>query len=135
MNTLLVTGGAGFIGGTFVRQVIRETNARVINLDALTYAGNMDSLDAVARDEAEDLHGPVLAHAVHAGDALFQDRRVPRQVHVDDDVGVLQIQTDAARVRRQECPAAAILSKSIDQVEFGIPGCRGIPWERNRLLR
>ena len=39
MNPILVTGGAGFIGGEFVRQWISEETAPVINLDKLTYAG------------------------------------------------------------------------------------------------
>lgn len=44
-NTLLVTGGAGFIGSNFVRWVLEEhSTARVINLDALSYAGNLESL-------------------------------------------------------------------------------------------
>lgn len=47
MQTILVTGGAGFIGGCFVRQVIAEHSTRVINLDKLTYAGNLDSLAGV----------------------------------------------------------------------------------------
>jgi dTDP-glucose 4,6-dehydratase len=44
MRTLLVTGGAGFIGGNFVHFLIRETECRVVNLDKLTYAGNLDTL-------------------------------------------------------------------------------------------
>lgn len=44
MQTILITGGAGFIGGEFVRQQIASNAARVINLDKLTYAGNLDSL-------------------------------------------------------------------------------------------
>jgi dTDP-glucose 4,6-dehydratase len=43
MNTL-VTGGAGFIGSAVVRYIIRETSTRVVNLDSLTYAGNLESL-------------------------------------------------------------------------------------------
>ena len=50
MNPILVTGGAGFIGGEFVRQWISEENAPVINLDKLTYAGNLNSLDSVRND-------------------------------------------------------------------------------------
>ncbi|WP_092999083.1 dTDP-glucose 4,6-dehydratase [Thiohalomonas denitrificans] len=41
---LLVTGGAGFIGSAVVRQFLAETDDTVINLDKLTYAGNLDSL-------------------------------------------------------------------------------------------
>ena len=41
---ILVTGGAGFIGSAFVRLAIRETEWRVINLDKLTYAGNLENL-------------------------------------------------------------------------------------------
>lgn len=44
MQTLLVTGGAGFIGSCFVRQLIHHSEYRVVNLDKLTYAGNLDSL-------------------------------------------------------------------------------------------
>ena len=44
MQTLLVTGGAGFIGSCFVRRAIARGNVRIVNLDKLTYAGNRDSL-------------------------------------------------------------------------------------------
>ena len=47
MGTILVTGGAGFIGGEFVRQWIAEEEGEVVNLDALTYAGNPDSLSCL----------------------------------------------------------------------------------------
>jgi len=47
MDTILVTGGAGFIGSNFVRQWIAEEKTRLINLDKLTYAGNLDSLAEV----------------------------------------------------------------------------------------
>ena len=49
MPTWLVTGGAGFIGGNFVLEAVRA-GVRVVNLDALTYAGNLDTLSALAGD-------------------------------------------------------------------------------------
>lgn len=49
MQTLLVTGGAGFIGGNFVLDLVGGGEHRVINLDALTYAGNLDTLASLER--------------------------------------------------------------------------------------
>jgi dTDP-glucose 4,6-dehydratase len=48
---LLVTGGAGFIGSAVVRHIIKNTNDEVVNLDKLTYAGNLESLDEVSGSE------------------------------------------------------------------------------------
>jgi dTDP-glucose 4,6-dehydratase len=50
-ETLLITGGAGFIGSAVVRHLIRHTDYRVVNLDRLTYAGNLDSVAEVADSE------------------------------------------------------------------------------------
>ncbi|MES2179173.1 MAG: dTDP-glucose 4,6-dehydratase [Gemmatimonadota bacterium] len=48
MSTILVTGGAGFIGSAVIRRVLRDGEHRVINVDALTYAGNLESLPGAA---------------------------------------------------------------------------------------
>ena len=44
---LLITGGAGFIGSAVIRYVIENTQDSVVNVDKLTYAGNLDSLESV----------------------------------------------------------------------------------------
>ena len=48
---ILVTGGAGFIGSAVVRYIIRKTNDLVINVDKLTYAGNLESLNEVEKSD------------------------------------------------------------------------------------
>ena len=45
MKTLLVTGGAGFIGSNFILAERRRGDARIINLDILNYAGNLMNLE------------------------------------------------------------------------------------------
>jgi dTDP-glucose 4,6-dehydratase len=47
---ILVTGGAGFIGSAVIRHIIQNTKDSVINLDKLTYAGNLDSLSSIDKD-------------------------------------------------------------------------------------
>ncbi len=51
MPTWLVTGGAGFIGGNFVLEAVAR-GVKVVNLDALTYAGNLDTLSSLAGNPA-----------------------------------------------------------------------------------
>jgi dTDP-glucose 4,6-dehydratase len=48
---VLVTGGAGFIGSNFIRLTLRETSHKIINLDALTYAGNLENLKEVENNK------------------------------------------------------------------------------------
>lgn len=48
---ILVTGGAGFIGSAVIRYLINNTNNTVVNLDKLTYAGNLDSLASISNND------------------------------------------------------------------------------------
>jgi dTDP-glucose 4,6-dehydratase len=50
MSTILVTGGAGFIGSNFILQRMREDSSSIVNLDKLTYAGNPRNLESIADD-------------------------------------------------------------------------------------
>ncbi len=50
MKNILVTGGAGFIGSAVIRHLINDTSDVVINVDSLTYAGNLESLLSVSSD-------------------------------------------------------------------------------------
>src|SRR3954454_1329218 len=77
---ILITGGAGFIGSAFVRIAIAETDYRVVNLDKLTYAGNLENLrDVEHSDRYRFVHGdicdPVLV------DALVGQERPDAIVH------------------------------------------------------
>ena len=104
METILVTGGAGFIGSCFVRQCIAEQTCRVVNLDKLTYAGNLDSLRPVENDPRYVfVHGDiadradrrrVLAEYEPDGDRPFRGRvarrsldRRPRRVRPHERAG------------------------------------------------
>ncbi|WP_264346291.1 dTDP-glucose 4,6-dehydratase [Rheinheimera sp. MM224] len=51
MKTILVTGGAGFIGSAVIRHIRGTTSNRVINVDKLTYAGNLNSVSTVEQNE------------------------------------------------------------------------------------
>ena len=52
MQTILVTGGAGFIGANFVLKARRQNWAEVVNLDKLTYAGNLQTLAQLSSDSS-----------------------------------------------------------------------------------
>ncbi|WP_457095674.1 dTDP-glucose 4,6-dehydratase [Lysobacter sp. P5_B9] len=67
MSTWLVTGGAGFIGGNFVLEAVQR-GVRIINLDVLTYAGNLDTLSSL-----DDHPGHVFVKG-DIGDAALVER-------------------------------------------------------------
>jgi dTDP-glucose 4,6-dehydratase len=77
---ILVTGGAGFIGSAFVRLCIGETDWRVINLDKLTYAGNLENLVEIeANERYRFVHGDICDAALV--DSLVADEKPDAIVH------------------------------------------------------
>ena len=88
---ILVTGGAGFIGSAVIRHLIRETDATVINVDKLTYAGNLETLASVRDDpryhfERIDICDRKAVHDVfsrHLPDAVMH---LAAESHVDRSI-------------------------------------------------
>ena len=79
MSRLLVTGGAGFIGSNFVHHVVEHTDHHVTVLDALTYAGNRDSLAGLAEDRVTFVEGDI-ADAALVGICAAPDMRCAKSV-------------------------------------------------------
>jgi dTDP-glucose 4,6-dehydratase len=77
---ILVTGGAGFIGSAFVRLAIGETDLQVVNLDKLTYAGNLENLASVDGNPRYRFVQGDICDAELVG-ALVEDERPDAIVH------------------------------------------------------
>jgi dTDP-glucose 4,6-dehydratase len=114
MTTLFVTGGAGFIGSAFVRLVLGEQQGvRIINYDALTYAGNPENLAGIDQNRHTFVRGDIcdreaVLNAMPEGcDAVFNfaaESHVDRSILSADEflrtnvIGA-QVLLDAARVK------------------------------------
>src|SRR5438552_713674 len=80
MRTLLVTGGAGFIGSCFVRQALADSDTRVVTLDKLTYAGHRASLgEALENPRHVFVRGDIAHRALVKG--ILRESRPEAIVH------------------------------------------------------
>jgi dTDP-glucose 4,6-dehydratase len=120
--TWIVTGGSGFIGSAFVRLARARDWARIVNLDALTYAGNPENLAGLAGDPGYAfVHGDICdAHLVarlfaeHRPTAIVNfaaESHVDRSIHdaapfLRTNVLGTQVLLDAARAHLRELAAA-----------------------------
>ncbi|MCX8087057.1 MAG: dTDP-glucose 4,6-dehydratase [Rhodocyclaceae bacterium] len=81
MQTVFVTGGAGFIGSALVRLLIAETDWRIVNIDKLTYAGNLESLFEAGRNPRHVFSRTDICDRA-ALDALFAQYRPAGVIHL-----------------------------------------------------
>jgi dTDP-glucose 4,6-dehydratase len=113
-QNIFMTGGAGFVGSAFVRLLLEELpGCRVVNFDALTYAGNPDNLKDIGDDRHRFVRGDisdkaaVLAALEEGADAVVNfaaESHVDRSIHSADEfirtnVMGTQVLLDAARAR------------------------------------
>ena len=114
MSTIFITGGAGFIGSAFVRVVLEaEPDVNIVDLDALTYAGNPANLEGISETRHTFIKGDicdretVLAAMPESCDAVFNfaaESHVDRSIHSADEflrtniIGT-QVLLDAARAK------------------------------------
>jgi dTDP-glucose 4,6-dehydratase len=148
-RTLLVTGGAGFIGSNFVHTIVASRPAwRIVNMDALTYAGNLENLTEVegrsgyrfvhgditkredverAFDEAAKLGGSI--SVVHFAAESHVDRSIQSGLpFVQTNVLGTQVMLDASRARNVE----RFVHVSTDEV-YGSLGASGYFTENTPL--
>ncbi len=78
---ILLTGGAGFIGSAVVRQLIGETDAEVVNVDKLTYAGNLGSLAEAGEDPRHHFEQVDICDAAEVA-RVFEEHRPDAVMHL-----------------------------------------------------
>ena len=84
MKTLFVTGGAGFIGSALIRLLMAESDWRIVNIDKLTYAGNLESLAELADlgDPQRHIFSRTDICDRAALDALFEEHQPAGVIHL-----------------------------------------------------
>ena len=105
MKNILVTGGAGFIGSNFVYYMLRKhPDLRVVCIDALTYAGNLETLEEAMKNESfRFVKGDITDRAaVYSADDLDE---CPEQcIHTRPGRPARPACRTAGRSPRRDCP-------------------------------
>jgi dTDP-glucose 4,6-dehydratase len=145
-STIFVTGGAGFIGSAVIRHLLRDTEAKVVNIDKLTYAANLDSLPGAAAEPRYALQQKCICEAdalrelfekyqpdfvMHLAAESHVDRSIdgPGEFIMTNVVGTFTLLQEALRHWRSLSPETAaafrFLHISTDEV-FGSLGKDGL---------
>ena len=126
-NTILVTGGCGFIGSNFVRLLSAETDCRIVNLDKLTYAGNLENVADSINERMRFVHGDIcdqaLVESILKEEEPWAIVNFAAESHVDrsiidgspffrTNIGGVQALLEAIR----NCPVDRFLHISTDEV-------------------
>ena len=154
MTRYLVTGGAGFIGANFVRYLLRTyPDCQVVNLDKLTYCGNLDNLKDLANDPRyRFVHGDIADPAVVA--TIFAEGidvvvNFAAETHVDRSIGnpadfittnvygayVLLEAAKVKPVKQKICKCKHRPHKLKAEVEFKLLGKKFCPFCGGNVLR
>jgi dTDP-glucose 4,6-dehydratase len=128
MKTLLVTGGAGFIGANFVLDTLAERQGRVVNLDKLTYAGNLDTLSTLSGNpDHVFVHGDI-------GDRAL----VERLLREHQPTAIVNFAAESHVDRSIDGPAAFVETNVVGTLallEAALAYWRALPLERQDAFR
>jgi dTDP-glucose 4,6-dehydratase len=117
-KTILVTGGAGFISSNFVRHLLTATPHKVVSVDALTYAGNMENLaDVMGHERLNFVHGDI------------RDPTLVREVVADVDV-IVNAAAESHVEKSIEQGASEFVTTNVEGTQILLDAIRRTPVER-----
>jgi dTDP-glucose 4,6-dehydratase len=117
-KTILVTGGAGFISSNFVRHLLTATPHKVVSVDALTYAGNMENLaDVMTHERLHFVHGDI------------RDPELVAEIVADVDV-IVNAAAESHVEKSIEEGASEFVTTNVEGTQILLDAIRRTPVER-----